>query len=446
MNEKEEKFLGGYGAIHVASREEFEKVREWLGIHNLFLANGEPANKLNYDEGKEVLFKNDFGQIEYTSLDAKPGHISDENVIRAGDIVTDEMTVHDEIDTSEAVEFKVESIRPAVIDSNIKQFKKVIIPRVEKYKNIIVTKENYKEAKQILTMINKSSKEINDYKIKVKKQATSTVTDFENDVKEIIAVYNEVVGPIKDSIKAFEEEEKQAKKEAYMSEIQKMLTIAVNQEFLSEKYANKFEFNDNWLKSSYSRKRVLEEASEAINVLMHMEEQEKQVRETNIRAFEETINNAMRLINATTPPNIQKYIDLYDNGMSAPFIIGQINKDIEDLANAEKAAKEDARKESSVTDTNTMKTDEHVHTAPVYGGSNTVENVSKTPVADEQTGEVFGYFDEQKIVMKIQENKAPGRIFKYTYVFEGDAGVLKTLNMFMKILTKLNKTFKFERK
>ena len=43
MNDLQNKLLGGYAAVRIAGKEEFEKVIEWLAIKNCFLANKEPG-------------------------------------------------------------------------------------------------------------------------------------------------------------------------------------------------------------------------------------------------------------------------------------------------------------------------------------------------------------------------------------------------------------------
>ncbi len=342
------------------------------------------------------------------------------------------------------IEMKVESITPAVIDSNIKEFKKVIIPAVQKYKDIVVTKENYKDVKKTLAKINASSKQINSYKVDVKKQANAPVVEFEQDVKEILAAYDEVVDPIKKAIKSFEDEAKNQKREEYMVEINQMIELAVNGGYISKEYTQHFEFDESWLNSSCTKKKMMEEANKQLLTLIELEKKDKEIRLNNINVLKETHRNALRMAKLSTEEvDSQKYIDLLDEGVNVPQIIKYINADVEEMAKA--IEKEANKKVEEVKQQVIQETKEEVELqatvaeAPVQA----VVHDDKTPIADEKTGEVIGFYTGDEVVSKIQENKAPGKIFKYEYTFEGDAGIIRTLSMVMKILSKVNPTFKF---
>lgn len=443
MNVKE-LFLGGYAAISTDNEQDFYKLREWLSINNLFLPSGEPAIHLSFADGNNIAYKNDAGQIEYCGIEQRPDYIA--HICSIGELLSSDHEITIQEEKEEAVpakiEFKVTEIQPAVIHSNIKQFKEVIIPRVRQYKNIVVTKENFKEVKETLAMINASSKEINDYKIKVKKQANTTVIAFENDVKEILAAYNEVIEPIKNAIKKYEDEAREEKKKAYMNEITAVLNMVVSQNLLSQKYADKFEFDDNWLKSSYSRKKVLEEANGKINDLIALEKQDQQLRKTNIEAITQVLTQAMKTNAIEHGPDIQSYIDLYDEGMSVPFIIKQIHNDVGNLARA--ILKESEKKVEQAKQEVREEIEQKEMVQPASAPVSMVHD--KNTVIDDKTGEVIGSYDKEKMTVKIQENKVPGKIFRYEYVFEGDAGVISTLSKMMKVLSKINHTFKYNGK
>ena len=442
MNEKEA-FVGGYAGILITNEEEFNQVVSLLSTQNLFLDDGNPVSKLNYQEEQSVIFKNDHGRIEYIKETSIPPYLKVvfSAVLLGNEIVEEQTTIDEllsvqpqtqEIEAPTEVEFKVTSVVPAVINSNITAFKEVIIPRVKKYANIVVTKDNYKEVKSTLSMINASSKEINSYKVKIKKQANEPVVAFENEVKEILAVYDEVVTPIKNAIKKFDDEAKEAKKNEYMVEINKMLQIAVEKGFLKEKYKDQFEFKDDWLKTTYSKKKVLEEASAVINELISLQKADDEREMQDIQAINETYKNAMNIFHLENGPSLKSYIQLYSEGNPIGSIIPKINSDIESMAKAIELEKQKIKEEVKVEPEKAIKAQEPV-----------TLSLDKSPICDSKTGEVIGFYTNDEITVKKQENKAPGKIFKYEYTFEGDAGVIKTLATFMKVLSVLNKTFQF---
>ena len=106
MNDLQNKLLGGYAAVRIAGKEEFEKVIEWLAIKNCFLANKEPVSKMNYPgDAIFVLYRADDGFIwwapvadidtnTYQLVDVKQlelNLIDDQKIIEANATVTGEI-------------------------------------------------------------------------------------------------------------------------------------------------------------------------------------------------------------------------------------------------------------------------------------------------------------------------------------------------------------------
>lgn len=441
----QELFLNGQAAIAVASQSDFLKIKEWMSINNLFLSNGEPASHLDFIDGLNVIWRNENGTYEYCAAEQKPISIS--TLCSASELVQEPKS--QELTTPVELEMKVVSITPAVIDSNIKEFKKVIIPAVQKYKNIVVTQDNYKEVKKTLANINNSSKQINSYKVDVKKKANAPVIEFEDDVKEILSAYNEVVEPIKKAITKFENEAKEKKRTEYMAEITEMKAVAVAGGYLTQKYADQFEFDESWLNSSCSKKKMITEANKQLLELMDQEKKDKEIRQNNINALKATHANALRVAGLDIEEvNSQKYIDLLDQGMNVPQIIKYINEDVDDLAKTvnKEANKKVEEVKQQVVQEMKQETKNKAVEIVIKPAQELVQEDVKTPVVEEKTGEMIGFYTEDKVVAKIQPNQAPGRTFRYEYMFEGDEGVIKTLAKIMIILSKLNSTFKFSGK
>ena len=434
MDDLKQKFLGAYGGVLVQSEEEFIRLREWLSVNDLFLSNGEPAGKLSYIDGLNVVYRNDQAKIEYTALSDAPTFL--EKICNVEELLGPAGERETSVAPAE-LEMVVESIVPAVINSNIKKFKEAIIPAVQKYKNIVVTKENYKDVKKTLTDINKSGKQINDYKIDVKKQANAPVIEFEEDVKEILAAYDLVVEPIKNAIKKFEDEAKQEKKKKLLEKINGLKKVAVDNGFISKEYADKIEFNDDWLKTTWTETKVLQEVNTKLNELVAQETKDNDQRQKDKESIALIYSQTAKANDVPENSDLSKYEEMLNQGLNMPQIIKHITEDIKTIVQATQVVKEEVKKEVEETIKESI---------PVPASSPILGQEEKQMVTDPTSGEVYGFFTPDKIVAKIQPNQAPGKIYKYTYEFEGDAGVIKTLAKIMLILSKINETFKFSGK
>ena len=149
------------------------------------------------------------------------------------------------------MELKTEDIKALEpVKFNYEELKKELTEKVENYKNLVYTEENINMAKKDRANLNKLKKAINDEKIRVKNTLLAPYTDFESKCKELIEIVDVSVENVDRQVKAFEDEEKKAKRE----EIQKYFNEHVGH--FKDVIIFKNVFEDRWLNKTTAMKTV----------------------------------------------------------------------------------------------------------------------------------------------------------------------------------------------
>lgn len=94
---------------------------------------------------------------------------------------------------------------------NLEQLKCELIPKLEKYNNLVVTEDSIKAAKDDKAALNKLKKAIEERRISIKKQYLEPYNALEAQCKELVRLIDEPIIAIDKQIKAFDEIEKQEK-------------------------------------------------------------------------------------------------------------------------------------------------------------------------------------------------------------------------------------------
>ena len=99
---------------------------------------------------------------------------------------------------------KIKAI-PAKVDGLDFELAKLEIKKnIKNYKNMVVTEENTPDIKKIIAELRKESRELNQVKIDIKKELTSSVTEMEKEFKELISIYDMAISPLDNKVKEFE--------------------------------------------------------------------------------------------------------------------------------------------------------------------------------------------------------------------------------------------------
>ena len=106
---------------------------------------------------------------------------------------------------------KMDDITPKSIDFNYEEVKAYLESALAKYKGLVVTPASVREAKEVKAKINKTAKQIDEYRISLKKMYLAPFTEFEKKCKELVSMCNEVSSAIAEQTKAFDEDKRTAK-------------------------------------------------------------------------------------------------------------------------------------------------------------------------------------------------------------------------------------------
>lgn len=145
-----------------------------------------------------------------------------------------------------------------LISWNFEELKKSLDTQLEKFRGVVVTEETITEHKDVRAKLNKIKTIIDNERKKVKKEYSSPLLKFEDEVKSLTGMIDEANKLIDSQIKAIEEQEKLAKR----GQIEKF--IEAYQLDTGLPFTIRIPFNDKWLNKSYSFKQIKEEIEERI--------------------------------------------------------------------------------------------------------------------------------------------------------------------------------------
>lgn len=129
---------------------------------------------------------------------------------------------------------------------NLEALKAELIPRLEKYNNLVVTEDSIKAAKDDKAALNKLKKAIEEQRISIKKLYLEPYNVLEAQCKEVVKLIEEPIQAIDKQIKAFDDIEKKNKYEALTAAFDKMNTpnwLHIN-DVLNPKWENKTQKTD----------------------------------------------------------------------------------------------------------------------------------------------------------------------------------------------------------
>lgn len=189
---------------------------------------------------------------------------------------------------------------PRVIEWNHEELKTELRTQLEVYKNLVVTPDAIKSAKSDRANLNKLATAVEEYRKDVKKRCLEPYNELETKCKELVGIIKEPIEAIDTQIKAFEEQEKNAKYEAlknfFESKVGDMNEVIEFEKILDPKWANKTKGLDE-LKGSLEDHidRVKEE-------LKKLEEQFGDVpyKVAVVNKYLESYNYSAALVEATT--------------------------------------------------------------------------------------------------------------------------------------------------
>lgn len=487
----ERDFMDSICAIEISDQNELEEFKNFLGVSNIFTKDGGIASQIKCTfptifymnstvvpkyldtASREYLEKYMYRVYKYSEAcevqeqqmnffggeDAFGIKQPDESLLNDTSIEADVKIVENELSLNEAFNsIVVGEVVPAEITGYSSEVKDIIINEVSKYKNTVVTADNYNDLeKETLKDLRGKQKDIESARAKFKKKALEKVDVYVADMTEIINTLKDVISTVKGNVEVFVDEENKRIKNTLLNEfINPTLDIMLANGVVDEKTRAEFQFNDRWLNKSARTstgnltKKTTDEINAELNRLAEMYAQKQRDIET-IKSTVENLANAHGVDKEALKADT--YIDLYNSGFDMPKVQQRINIDLENIKRAVEREKEKARVEienkhkEAIQSENTQQVQ---NTVIEENHSQTVETEEKKKYmqhVDEKTGEVIGESNNDELALKIVDTpeQLKDKTYTYTYEFSGDYGAIKTFSNILKILEKIS-NFKYVRK
>lgn len=460
MNEFQTGLLNELVAVKITTKEEFEKVINFLSINNCFLVNGEPVVKLTYPGDKAfVILKQDnaiFWQPANQELDERYKVVNvieffrpteEEKVVEAkAEVIEDEVAINEKNLTI------VIDLPPngGFIESNADDLLK-LIPAIKAKAGVVVDETNYKDfvkkGEGMVPLYRKYAKKLNVKLIDNRKRYMEEFITFESKIKKVINALNETADTVAENVDVFVQKQKEALRKERQAAIDQLKEVLISRKMISKKYADQFVFDEKWLNASTSKKKFEEQVEAQFNALMEKEKNDK----LNLEMVEKTIINACLIANVDEKLISREKYQALLNTEGLPKVTVMITDEVDNIKKQSQAVaqqkeaelqhqKEEFEKKQKEAELQHQKELEAVKKQ----ASQTVENQPKyTPI--KRGEETIANVNDKYIVTEIKQTpeKFQGKKWKKTFEFEGDLAALQMLNRYMDVIKSINPTFSF---
>ncbi|MED9808918.1 DUF1351 domain-containing protein [Faecalibacillus intestinalis] len=446
MNEFQTGLLNELVAVKITTKEEFEKVINFLSINNCFLVNGEPVVKLTYPGDKAfVILKQDnaiFWQPANQELDERYKVVNvieffrpteEEKVVEAKAEVIEEYVDIDEKHLSLEVQK-----RPAneAIVSNIDEMVK-LIPAIEAKKGVVVDEKNFKDfvkAKTGMVPLYRSyAKKLEAERKAVKKAYIEPYQEFEAKVNKVVKALNDTASVVAENVDVFVQKQKEALRKERQAAIDQLKEVLISRKMISKEYADQFVFDEKWLNASTSKKKFEEQVEAQFNALMEKEKNDK----LNLEMVEKTIINACLIANVDEKLISRKKYQALLNTEGLPKVTEMITDEVDNIKKQSQAVAK--QKEVELQHQKEL---EEVKKQAIHSAEEAVQP-KYTPI--KRGEETIANVNDKYVVTEIKQTpeKYQGQKWKRTFEFEGDLAALQMLNRYMDVIKSINPTFSF---
>ncbi len=141
---------------------------------------------------------------------------------------------------------------PAIVKFNSEQISILLDAQLAKYQGLTFTEDSEKQAKAVIAELNKGKKLLDTYRKDTKAKLTTSVTDFEEEIKKLSAKFDAVITPLTEQTAKFEVDRKHKKK----LEIEALIAELLTEHELSEQFAAKLIYPDEYLNRTLSIKSI----------------------------------------------------------------------------------------------------------------------------------------------------------------------------------------------
>lgn len=454
MNEFQTGLLNELVAVKITTKEEFEKVINFLSINNCFLVNGEPVVKLTYPGDKAfVILKQDnaiFWQPANQELDERYKVVNviefsrpteEEKVVEAKAEIINEQVNIDEKHLSLEVQK-----RPAneAIVSNIDDIVK-LIPAIKAKAGVVVDESNYKDfvkkGEGMVPLYRSYAKNLDAERKALEKAYKEPLEEFKKKVGSVVNALNETADMVAENVDVYVKKQKDALKKEYQTAIDQLKKALVSKGMLSQEYADLFVFDEKWLNTSTSKKKFKEQVEAQFNDLMEKEKNYK----LNLEMVEKTITNACHIANVDEKLISRKKFQSLLKTEGLPKVTEMITDEVDIIKKQSQALakqKEEFEKKQKEVELQHQKELEQARKQAIHSADEATQP-KYTPV--KRGDETIANVNDKYVVTEIKQTppKFEGQKWKRTFEFEGDLAALQMLNRYMDVIKSINPTFSF---
>lgn len=462
MNELQQGMLNEFVAVSISTKEDFDKVINFLSINNCFLSNGEPVIKLPYPGNQPITIliqdKIVYWQTATQAIDPRYKVVNtieffrpvqEENVIEAKAEIIEEQVNIDEKHLSLEVQK-----RPAneAIVSNIDDIVK-LIPAIKAKAGVVVDESNYKDfvkkGEGMVPLYRNYAKNLDNERKALKKAYMEPLKDFEEKVGSVVKALNETADTVAENVDVYVKKQKDALRKEYQTAIDQLKKALISKGMLSQEYADQFVFDEKWLNTSTSKKKFKEQVEAQFNSLMEKEKNYK----LNLEMVEKTITNACHIANVDEKLiSREKYQSLLKTE-GLPKVTEMITDEVDNIKKQSQAVakqkevelqhqKEEFEKKQKEVELQHQKELEQARKQAIHSADEATQP-KYTPV--KRGEETIANVNDKYVVTEIKQTppKFEGQKWKRTFEFEGDLAALQMLNRYMDVIRSINPTFSF---
>jgi len=462
MNELQQGLLNEFVAVSISTKEEFDKVINFLSINNCFLSNGEPVIKLPYPGNQPITIliqdKIVYWQTATQAIDPRYKIVNtieffrpadEEKVIEAKAEIIDGQVNIDEKHLSLEVQK-----RPAneAIVSNIDDIVK-LIPAIKAKAGVVVDESNYKDfvkkGEGMVPLYRSYAKNLDAERKALEKAYKEPLEEFKKKVGSVVNALNETADTVAENVDVYVKKQKDTLRKEYQTAIDQLKKALISKGMLSQEYADQFVFDEKWLNTSTSKKKFKEQVEAQFNSLIEKEKNYK----LNLEMVEKTITNACHIANVDEKLiSREKYQSLLKTE-GLPKVTEMITDEVDNIKKQSQAVakqkevelqhqREEFEKKQKEVEFQHQKELEQARKQAIHSADEATQP-KYTPI--KRGDETIANVNDKYVVTEIKQTpeKYQGQKWKRTFEFEGDLAALQMLNRYMDVIKKINPTFSF---
>ncbi|MDK1718691.1 DUF1351 domain-containing protein [Dellaglioa algida] len=230
-----------------------------------------------------------------------------------------------ELVSAEDLQFSVDFETSKITIANEDKLLKIANLYASRYADIVVSPETEKDVKKIRAEMKKVVKATDDKRKEIKREYNKPLAEFEQKVKAINTVINNVIDPIDKGLKELEESEREKRRDEVQEEVNEIaLSCGISAEIV--------EIQSSWLNKSKSKLQRTKEIAFAVEQIFKEKDQINKDSET-IKQFAATLN--------IDPDG---WIEQIEYGSLVPDVMNKMTESVKRKQEAEELEKENQRK------------------------------------------------------------------------------------------------------